>query len=297
MNSIIPYPGGKSLLAKSILPMIPPHECWVEAFCGAAWLTFAKDPAISGLEVINDKYRWLVNFWRVIKRCPEKFLEQADMEIRSRSVFDTYKAWHADGVLVHHDDPVRGLMPDAEAAWAFWYLINSTFTASMSYPRWKYNKANRPVSRKTHLVDVLRRWPDVEAVYHRLQKVDIECLDFRDLIKRYDAPTTVFFCDPPYWEAPSGPEDYVERFCEADHRDLSYLLRNLKGKFILTYEDSDSVWLAYSWSEPKTYFAPVQFNYSVPHKGSAGESKSGRELIITNYDPAQNLGPLFAALQ
>ena len=285
MDSIIPYPGGKSLIASHILNRVPPHSCWVELKCGAAWATLAKDPSISELEIINDKYIWLVNFWRVIKHCPEEFLAQADMEIRSRAVFETYKAWLSSASLER--------MPDPEAAWAFWYLINSSFTGSMSYPRWKYVKASKPVTRKVHLADVLQRWPQIEAMYLRLRNVDIECLDFRECIERYDAPTTFFFVDPPYWTPRSGPADYAVQFDEQDHLDLADRLQNLQGRFLLTYEDSVKVRSAYQWA----HIESIKFRYSAPHGGSAGESKVGEELIITNYDTARILGPLFAGLQ
>jgi len=42
MNSFIAYMGGKSLLAKKIIPKIPAHHCYCEVFAGAAWMLFKK---------------------------------------------------------------------------------------------------------------------------------------------------------------------------------------------------------------------------------------------------------------
>ena len=36
MKSFLSYMGGKSLLAKKIIPKIPPHRCYCEVFAGAA---------------------------------------------------------------------------------------------------------------------------------------------------------------------------------------------------------------------------------------------------------------------
>ena len=127
-------------------------------------------------------------------------------------------------------------------------------------------------------------------VYRRLRKVDIECLDFRDCIERYDRPTTFSMLDPPYWDPKSGPRDYAVRFSQQDHEDLAEILCSIQGKFLLTYDDSLTVRDAYDWA----YIKPHSFRYSVPHAGSAGETTIGQELIITNYDTAQVMGPLFA---
>jgi DNA adenine methylase len=37
-NPLVPWIGGKSRLAKQILPLFPEHTCYVEAFAGGAAL-------------------------------------------------------------------------------------------------------------------------------------------------------------------------------------------------------------------------------------------------------------------
>ena len=285
MNSIIPYPGGKSIIAKKLISMVPKHSCWAEVFCGAAWVTFAKDPNMSDLEVINDKDQGLINFWIAIREKPEEFLAQSEFAVRSRAQFDIYKP---------NKGRPRGPMPDVGAAWEYWYLINSSYTGSIGYPRWKYSPSGgKPTTRRVHYDSLVTMYPRILEIYHRLKRVDIECLDFRDCIGRYDRPGTFFFCDPPYWDRRSGPLDYAVRFSEQDHLDLANILCGLQGKFLLTYDDSINVRDAYDWA----YIEPVKFRYSSPYGGSAGDNTVGEELIITNYDTSQSLGPLFASLQ
>ena len=57
--------GGKYNMLPVILPLLPRHEVWLEAFAGAAWLTFAKPPA--AVETINDLDDGVVNFYRVLR--------------------------------------------------------------------------------------------------------------------------------------------------------------------------------------------------------------------------------------
>lgn len=61
LNSPIRWVGGKSRLRKHIIPLIPPHTCYVELFAGGAWVLFGKQP--SPVEVLNDIDQELINFF------------------------------------------------------------------------------------------------------------------------------------------------------------------------------------------------------------------------------------------
>ena len=45
MRTPISYYGGKQTMLKHILPLIPRHRIYTEAFCGGAAVLFAKRPA------------------------------------------------------------------------------------------------------------------------------------------------------------------------------------------------------------------------------------------------------------
>ena len=61
MKTPISYYGGKQTLLKHILPLIPNHKLYTEAFCGGAAVLFAKRPADG--EVINDISMDITNFY------------------------------------------------------------------------------------------------------------------------------------------------------------------------------------------------------------------------------------------
>lgn len=56
----------------------------------------------------------------------------------------------------------------------------------------------------------------------------------QDLIRRYDRPETLFYVDPPYFQA---EKYYAEGFGETDHIRLKEVLDKMQGRFVLTYND------------------------------------------------------------
>ncbi|WP_018609757.1 DNA adenine methylase, partial [Uliginosibacterium gangwonense] len=85
-SPIIPWLGGKRRLADRLLPLFPPHECYVELFCGGAALYFLR-PVPAGTEVLNDVNGELVNLYRVVQHHMEEFVRQFKWAITSRQVF------------------------------------------------------------------------------------------------------------------------------------------------------------------------------------------------------------------
>src|SRR5262249_17923182 len=68
----IPYIGGKNKIAKAIIKFFPKHQTYVEPFAGGAQVFFHKEP--SKVEVLNDLYGEVVNFFRVCQQHHDEFL-------------------------------------------------------------------------------------------------------------------------------------------------------------------------------------------------------------------------------
>ena len=64
-SPIIPWLGGKRRLADKLIPLFPPHECYVEVFAGGAALYFLR-PMPAQTEVLNDTMAE-AHFWAVDK--------------------------------------------------------------------------------------------------------------------------------------------------------------------------------------------------------------------------------------
>ena len=83
---IIPWLGGKRRLADRLIPLFPPHECYVEVFAGGGALFFLR-PMPAQTEVLNDINGDLVNLYRVVQHHLEEFVRQFKWALSSRQIF------------------------------------------------------------------------------------------------------------------------------------------------------------------------------------------------------------------
>jgi len=79
-SPIIPWMGGKRRLADRLIPLFPPHECYVEVFAGGAALFFMR-PQPAPVEVLNDLNGDLVTLYRV----EDNHLEGSCVRLSERS--------------------------------------------------------------------------------------------------------------------------------------------------------------------------------------------------------------------
>jgi DNA adenine methylase len=62
-------------------------------------------------------------------------------------------------------------------------------------------------------------------------RVQFECGDYSDIVRRYDRPTTLFYVDPPYWNI---KYEYRHMFTKRNHLEMLVLLKQVKGKVVLS---------------------------------------------------------------
>ncbi|MEM4975799.1 MAG: DNA adenine methylase [Desulfurococcaceae archaeon] len=85
----------------------------------------------------------------------------------------------------------------------------------------------------------------VVALYEvakRFRDVTIECLDFEELIEKYDSDSTLFYLDPPYLSVGEKDRDYYRHgFTKRDASRLVNALKHVKGYFMLkVHEDNEA---------------------------------------------------------
>lgn len=107
----------------------------------------------------------------------------------------------------------------------------------------------------------------------RLNRVVIEHLDFEHLLKTYDRTMALFYLDPPYYDA---EKYYPDRFQPEDHTRLKAALDNIKGRFILSYNDCPEIRTLYEG------YSIVEAE-RLDNLTVKSQSRRYKELIIKNY--------------
>ncbi len=254
MKSFLSYLGGKSLLTKKIISLMPEHTCYVEVFAGAAWLLFKKEE--SQVEIINDINMDLVTLYRVIKHHLEEFIRYFKWVLVARDEFERFVV----------EDP--NTLTDIQRAVRFYYLLKAGFASRIINPTLSISTL-----RKSNF-NLLRIEEDLSAAHLRLSRVYIENLSYERILSRFDKPHTFFYVDPPYW----GYEDYYgkEIFNRDDFEKLKDILLELKGKFIMSINDKQEIRELFK----EFYITEVETSYSC---AGAHRKKKVSELLIRNY--------------
>ncbi|MEM4736467.1 MAG: DNA adenine methylase [Nitrososphaeria archaeon] len=218
------YFAGKQRLVKDIIAKMPSHQCYVEVFGGFCSVLLNKPP--SEIEVYNDISKDVVNLLLCIKEYP--------FELYSELSLLPYSRWLYEQLVGIVSDPFEP--PDPRRA-AYWYYINeSTFSGLHSEKPWS-GTWRHGITRNQPL-EIRRKAIQLFAVAQRLYRVSIENNDYRYILEHYDGVDTLFYLDPPYCHT----DDALGiSWNKKQHEDLSQRLKNLKGKWILTYNDSPEI--------------------------------------------------------
>lgn len=252
MNSFMGWIGGKKLLRKEIVNRFPETKIkrYVEVFGGAAWVLFYKERHAE-IEVYNDINSDLVNLFKCIKFHCQELQRELKYMLNSRELFEAFRKSY----------DVAG-MTDIQRAARFFMLIKTSYGAD----RRTYGCVKK---------DVLVMNQYLEDIEKRLSKVIIENKSFDKLICTQDRADTLFYLDPPYY----GTEKYYNTgFSETEHIQLSSLLKQIKGKFILSYNDCEYIRNLYEGFNIDT----VERNNNLTARYD-NKSNRYKEVIIKNY--------------
>lgn len=259
MKTPISYYGGKQKLASRIIELIPEHNLYCEPFVGGAAVFFAKQP--SGVEVLNDTNRELINFYRVVQEDFVALEKDVNISLHSRSL-------HRDARVVY-DNP--HLFSDRKRAWAAWVLATQSFS-SMLDGSWGYDIKKSTTTKK---IGNKREAFTIDLAC-RLQNVQLECTDALRVIRSRDRPDSFFYCDPPYFNSDCG---HYDGYSKEDFEALLKVLSSIDGKFLLSSYPSD-ILLEYinkhNWNK-------VSFEQKVSVNKGSGSGKTKTEVLTANY--------------
>lgn len=214
VKPLLRWPGGKLRLLKYLLPLIPGDaECYCEVFAGSAAVLLSKER--HPVEVVNDLNGEIVALMRNAHFHLPALMEEMSWYIASRTDL--------------HDFNKQPGLTEIQRAARFLLRNRISFGGGMK----SFGVAKRAGSGVGFDRDAIGE--SLEGVRKRLNKVVVENLPYERCLANYDAPTTVFFLDPPYVGDSTGAYDGWK---QADMLQLRTRLDRLKGKWVLTINDS-----------------------------------------------------------
>lgn len=212
--------GGKYNHLDWLLPLLPEAYHYCEPFGGSAAVLLNREP--SPVETYNDIDGEVVNFFRILRDQKNKLIEAIGLTPFSREEF--YLAITEYGPH----------LPELERARRFFVRARQVRTGlaqTASLGRW----ANCKNTSRTGMSGVVSRWlgsvKGLLEITERLLRVQIENRHALEIIKLYDSPKTLFYCDPPYpHQARGDNKAYIFEMTDAEHIELAKVLTQVKGK-------------------------------------------------------------------
>ena len=181
------YYGAKQRLANRIVAELPPHNAWVEAFCGSAALTLAKPAA--PIEVINDLNGHITNLFRQLRDNSDALCRAVTLTPYAAQEFEESRK--GSSKLTRLEKARRFLVRTMMTVNGTVDGTRTGFSFSQSYSR---EGREARVNRWFNLPERLA------SIVDRLRRVRIEQRDARDIVRMFsDRPATLVYLDPPYF--------------------------------------------------------------------------------------------------
>ena len=207
-----------------LLPLFPSHCHYAEVFGGGASVLFYKP--LSTIETYNDLDSGVVDFFRVLQNASEfkEFQRLCYATPYSRELFTEFnETWHTETDRV-------------QRVWKWFIVTKQSFGGETPGTRKKptfgvSRCATNSNKRMSAFYGTIERLPDV---VDRFWNVQIENLDFRRFIPKYDEPECLMYMDPPYVMETRKAGGYIHEMTDDDHRELLDLIKTAKSKIILS---------------------------------------------------------------
>lgn len=241
--------GGKSRLKRQIVSLIPEHTTYVEPFVGGGSVFLAKPP--SEREVINDLDMDIADLYADLRQ-----VSQSEVDAMT---FRLDPDGFAQMLNVRFTSPAGRLYRNL-------YLSTASFSGN------RKDFAMSAAARGFNACKLKRRLPDYQA---RLAGVEVLNQDYKTVLRKYDAADTFFYLDPPYSQNGASWGYIGRHFTPAD---LAEVLRGLKGKWLVSYDDSAEVREAFGDWTIERIDTSYTMNKSVHRSG-----KRVGEVLIRNY--------------
>lgn len=278
--------GNKTAIHNILYALFPlEYGRFIDVFGGSGSVLLGN-PEICAFEVYNDFDRNLANLFRCMKdRTMAVIRELGFCHLNSREDFIAIRRFfeyeHFYDKYLTEELRLTELMfppPEAKDLKEIRTRITQEYDvrrAAMFLKLLRFSYSSSGKSYASQPFDIRKLFGLIQELQDRMANVVVENQDFETLIKHYDRPDAFFYLDPPYF---STEDMYEVGFEWDDHVRLRDTLKNIKGKFLLSYNDCDEIRELYNG------FSMFDFSrvHSMAQRYEAG--KEFKELLIGNYD-------------
>lgn len=284
LKNMVSYIGGKKKMQTWIVPFIPKDiETYVETFSGQFWIFFGmKLEEYPNLKTIvyNDfnplnynLYTCVKNHRKLLEECEKLIVQEKGVQPTNSICEEQFNNFQNE---LFNSNLIIGSL-NYEVAAKYVYVLTQVFSGANPAKSKFIDLKGKYHSKFTSFKNKLKN-ENWQKMFERINFV--ENLDFEDVIKKYDSPTSYFYCDPPYYVVGEGNYYSNHDFGRNDHERLASTLKEIQGKFSLSYYDFPllSEWFPeneYKWE--KKLFAKA----AAAKKGKS--QNMGEELLIMNY--------------
>lgn len=278
--------GNKTAILHILYALFPPQYDWFIDVFGGSGSVLLDNPEICPFEVYNDFDRNLANLFRCMKeRTMAVIRELGFCHLNSREDFIAVRRFFENEQFedryLSEELKLTELilpLPEAEELKEIRTRITQDFDvrrAAMFLKLLRFSYSSSGKSYASQPFDIRKLFGLISQLQDRMANVVVENQDFETLIKHYDRPNAFFYLDPPYF---STEDMYEVGFGWDDHVRLRDTLKNIKGKFLLSYNDCNEIRELYNG------FSLFDFSrtHSMAQRYEAG--KEFKELLIGNYD-------------
>jgi DNA adenine methylase len=264
--------GGKFSHLDWLLPLLPPCHHYCEPFAGSGAVLINRPPSL--VETYNDIDGDVVNFFRVLRDHHDDLIRAIALTPFAREEYH---------LAIYGDE---GGINDVERARRFYIRARQTRTGlaqTASLGRW----ANCKDTTRAGMSGVVSRWLGgvevLDEIAQRLLRVQIENRPAIDILKLYDGPQTLFYCDPPYLHATRGDSNaYAFEMNEREHREFAATVNKCKGMVAVSGYDHPLM---------NQLFKPTRWVKTLGVDRTIHSTKGTRqEVLWTNFAPKVSKG-------
>ena len=267
-KKLIPFGwyGGKFSHLDWLLPLLPDCHHYCEPFAGSGAVLLNRPP--SPVETFNDLDGEVVNFFRVLREKKGRLVEAIGLTPFSREEF----------ALACETGPELAPLERARRFYVRARQVRTGLAQTATIGRW----ANCKNTSRAGMSGVISRWlgaiEDLPDVAERLLRVQIENRPAVNVIRLYDSPGTLFYCDPPYVHSTRGDaKAYEYEMTDRQHGELAAVLNAVQGQVALSNYQApllDQLYPASKWYK------------TITRERTVHSTKDKRvEILWTNYDP------------